>query len=456
MRSINDIEVNHFANKISQAHYYIARFGVYWMFKRDKPHNDYDPIKLRRLVYFGFKLGQKIVLNELITLQSEIKNIKKEIKIKRKNKQFEEEKHLKLMVSLLEHQINIYKSLIDSIVWQVIRGEHYIARRFYTGETNEKDLSNPSFQLVIDYANTANSDIDKICIISDLSLYLQLGDCLIKENEHLSIVEIKSGKKNHKLIDKIFNENITLNNISAYKDFNKNDREQIKRILTQKSKSDKAKHILMHNYGKDPKREDTFNFILESEVKNENYNIILSKLIIQLSESDWSYHCLEGVVHIGVFKGKYLSVGKQLISKINSPYPVFDIMSLTNDMIREPIFTKPFPDETILNIVLGTIQIYIGVNLDMFIKLLNNFGIPARWSKTKEFNEFKRFSKLKDYEYMNFMGRGVIIPTKFTKSAKEESVYRGHHYLGSGYISKIVYDNIYPSVIARQIKQYIK
>src|SRR4051812_32339995 len=100
-------EIQEFRDKVSQAFYFISRYGVFTMFKGEFPTEDFDKVELNRLVFDGFKEGQKIILNELIALQSHLKQHKSNLKEARKNKNKDEEKRLTYEIGFLEYQEDV-------------------------------------------------------------------------------------------------------------------------------------------------------------------------------------------------------------------------------------------------------------------------------------------------------------------------------------------------------------
>ena len=144
------------------------------------------------------------------------------------------------------------------------------------------------------------------------------------------------------------------------------------------------KRQIQNNKGDDPKYRDTKIYITESDIAIETYHSSLINLINQLDEKDWAYDCIETIVHIGVYKNDWRMYGQFSMKSLCDPFPFVDLMASRGIVICEPIFLKPIGDDKIIDIVLGRIKIYIGIDFEKFIEISNLLGIKASWSSSKE------------------------------------------------------------------------
>lgn len=107
--------------------------------------------------------------------------------------------------------------------------------------------------------------------------------------------------------------------------------------------------------------------------------------------------------------------------------------------ICEPIFLKPFDDDTIMDLVMGRLQILIGIDYDAFINFCNLLGMNARWSTTKEFQKIVEQIRMKSKELFSFKNKGILIEEKGQKE--------NFAFMGQGIFGRIIFDHIYPSSI---------
>jgi hypothetical protein len=77
--------------------------------------------------YRGFNNAQNKIVKLLLQLENEFKESKGKLTIARKTHDNEKQKQYNFECSSIENQISIVKKLADSIAWQMIDGQNYIA-----------------------------------------------------------------------------------------------------------------------------------------------------------------------------------------------------------------------------------------------------------------------------------------------------------------------------------------
>lgn len=433
----NDMQI--FEDKVKEIFFYCCRYGVYTLFKGTPPTESFDKLELNRLCLEGFKVAQRKIVVELKTLQVIRKDKQAEIKKAKLERNKDLEKLLTKEFKVLDYQNDVFKNLADAIAWQMLNGEHYLYRRLYTDEPGEKDLNDDSFGYVIDFSEKVNEDPDSFCLITDITNNIQLGDCLIVDREGIKISEIKSGAANVKALEFIKKENLKESNYDEGQLKNEFDDklvEQIKRMLTQQGKIDRAATIIKENEGEDPKNKNSTVKIIENDFPIEFYHSTLVELIKELENKDWAYSCIEAIVHIGVYKNDWRILGQASMKSLCDPFPFTDLMASRKIKICEPIFMKPFPDSIIMDIVLGRIKIYIGVDFEKLIEFANLLGIKSSWSTSKELHKYLDSKSNNSAEIFSFNNRGIKI-----------SINGQDMFLGNGFIGKIMFDHFLPSTM---------
>ncbi len=282
--------------------------------------------EIHRKILSGFKSGQEKILTELKALQTRAKENQILLKIARRegNKNLSDE--LVLESKTIEYQDSIFRNLADTIAWQMLNGEHYLYRRFYTGETGTKDLSDKAFSHVIDFTNEVNADPDVFCLIADITNNIQLGDCLIRDKDGIKVSEIKSGEMNFKALDIINDRKLTDDDFNEKKlseEFEDKFIKQMKRMVSQKGKTERAAKIVKENSGPDPKYKDTAVHIVENNFQIETYHMELLGLLSQLRSQDYAYTCVGAIVHIGVYKNDWRVFGQFSMEQLCDPFPFF-------------------------------------------------------------------------------------------------------------------------------------
>lgn len=442
-------ELKVFEGKIKEIFFYSSSYGVYTMFNGKKSSSDgFDGKLLNRHCFDGFKIAQTQIIKELRMLQTKSKQYQEDIKQAKREHNKEVENTLNKELNILNYQSDIFRNLADTIAWQLLNGNHYFLRRLYTNELGEKNMLDNSFEYVVDFSNKINTNPDAFCLISDITNYIQLGDCLIVDKEGIKISEIKSGEVNLKALN-IINENGLKENKFNEEEFKKVFDEkfikQLKRMLTQNAKIERASKIIQENEGEDPKYKGTKVYITESDVEIKTYHSTLIDLINQIDEKDWAYSCIEGIVHIGVYKRDWRIYGQTSMKTLCDPFPFVDLMISRGVAICEPIFLKPISDDKIIDIVLGKIKVYIGIDFEKFIEFSNFLGIKASWASSKELHKYLDNSKYNSKEIFSFNNKGI----KIEIGGKELL-------LGYGFFFKMIFDHILPSTMLLKYQSSIK
>ena len=148
--------MNEFEHKIREIFFYIGSFGI-----RQKQLNIFEPhliteedkIEFSIQVHRGFRIGQAIIIEEILKLFAEKKFIKNEFVEARKSKDKDLLKILTIAQDEVDYRIKILRHFTDFIAWQLFKGQYFTARRFHSGETTRPDLLNTNFQSVVSAAN---------------------------------------------------------------------------------------------------------------------------------------------------------------------------------------------------------------------------------------------------------------------------------------------------------------
>lgn len=426
-----------FEEKIKEILFYCRSYGAYTLFEGKAPTADFDGEELNRLCYDGFKIAQSKILAELRELQKVRQSTQQEIK------QAKRERNKTLLLELTEtsktidYQSDIFRNLADSIAWQMINGQHYFYRRLFTQDFGEKNLNDKSFECVIDFANKINENQDSFCLITDITNNIQLGDCLIVDKEGIKVSEIKSGKKNFEALELIEKEHLDEDNVDSIigESYDKVFKKQVKRMLTQKGKTERAAKIINENEGADPKFKETKIKIIENDFEIETYQPAINELFKQLEEKDWAYECIESIVHVGVYKKDWRLYGQLTMKGLCKPFSFYDLIS-SRRLISEPIFMKPFTDKQILDIVLGRVKIYVGIDYEKFIEFSNFLGIKASWSTSKELHKYLDNKSYSPKEIFSFENRGIKV-----------DILEQQMFIGQGFFMKILFDQLLPSTM---------
>jgi hypothetical protein len=157
-----------------------------------------------------------------------------------------------------------------------------------------------------------------------------------------------------------------------------------------------------------------------------------------------AYDCIEGVVHIGAYKNDWRSFGQIAMGDLCKPFPYYDLMSSSVLAICESVFLKPMHDETIMNIIMGRIKVFIGIDFDKFIEFSNHLGIKADWSTSKELHQYLDSAKGNAQAIFSFDNKGIKLEIDGRKM-----------FLGHGFFMKMIFDHFLPSTMILKYQQSI-
>lgn len=400
--------------------------------------------KFKQKCHDGFKTAQKLLIEEVTYYQSKHREFNTLLKEFRRKKDKEEQKKMINDIKIIEARLNTFSHIADSIAWQLIGGQIHIARRFHINENGTKFLDFSNIKHAVQVADTINKNPDNFALISDLTSFLQIGDLLIAHENSFGVMELKEGTVNDQIADffqKFEEKGETFEDQKLEDKYDAKTIKQIERMHRQKQRTNRIVEIINTDKGTDPISEQEIQ-IKTPDITTEYYHDTLNKLEEDLKSKFWAYTNVDACLHIGMYRDEGLVMAKftveQLLKEKTENYIIIDWLSITQNL-SEPIFAKPLSADFIIDVLTGKIKVILGLNLDIFIEILNSFGIEATWMSNKETLKMKEeMKKIKRNDIFIFKSKGVkmIFPNNM------ESVLAG------GLISKILFDNIKPINIA--------
>lgn len=404
--------------------------------------------KFIKLCHEGARIGQNLILEELLFIVKSRTEINDELKKAGSDKK----KELKAELDALKYNEAILRSFMDFLFWNVLGNQGWKARRFYSGNRNRPSLNASnlsSLRRTVQHLHDAEPD--SLALISDLTSFVDIGDIIHIKKGGYDVIEVKEGILNKKILNFFHDKSDTsiedqIKLILANGENPKHILKQMDRMLKQMEKAIKSKKLLEDEKGEDPFLKNNVQ-IIESEAPINDYFDDMLQLFEEVNNKNWSYRIIDGVLMIGMYKDKFSSAGNMLISELShhifgKKYPIFHYAHQIYMPIKEPIFYKPFGKEVLFDILFQRIKIYLCLNLDGFIKMFNESGIKAQW-----------LSRKKTHEYLD---KGLPAPFRFDNKAITIAVNGKEIVLGDIFLSRIIYDNVKPSSIIEMYKHLKK
>ena len=441
-----------FEDKVKLIHDYFHSYGLRKTGGVIESHDEMlammsDPNKKNdfiKYVHEGFRLGQDILIAELIQNEKSRKELNGELKEHRKNRDKEKADEIGFEIKKLEYMEAVLRNLADSLAWLLMNGQHWIARRWYSGSRSRPSLLNSNIEsLHIAAASYYKQHPNGFALYSDLTSFVDIGDLIvITEEGQLKSVEVKEGSKSKevfKFMDKHKNS----------KDFkpetlglDKHDNpmkflDQVERTIRQMEKGSRLTNLIKNEKGPDP---FTGQNTVIGEISHplEFYHDVVFSMFQELKTSIWSHRVIEGIVYVGMYRNtairKSTNTFESFIStKFEEKFPVMPYNSQLFAPIKEPIFQKPYGTDNIMSIVLGRTVMLVCVDLNALLQLFNSNGIEAKWMSRKETQKSKE--------------TGAKFPKPFEFNKQAISVVKDGKklILGDGFLSRLVYDSLLPS-----------
>jgi len=431
-----------FEEKVEKIFSYIAEFGI----KRMPIHllgrvpNESERIRFKALVHFGFRLGQKLLVTEMLALLNYNSEIREEIKDAARQRDKARKERLTEILNEGEFKVQILRHFADFIAWQMIGSHPYRARTFYSGNKYRPDLTSTNLEAVIGAVEyMLLEDPRSFGLITDLTTFIDIGDILWVRDEALFVVEVKSGAKQrvvNQLIKKMYDQSYQL----GPKDldgFTPSMLTQAKRTMEQHRKGSVLINYLRDEKGKDPFTGEN-RYLYEVATPQEHYFEDILKVLQLASKEGFAETTIEGIIGVAVFKAEYTP--KALMfdppsHAVQDQLLIEDYLSQIYIPIREPLFYKPISRELIFDILFRKLRVILTLDLDKLIAFFNEGGLKTQWLSTKESFKYKEEKQPKSRPF--FLHNRVI-------QLKTENL---DIVLGDTFVIKLLFDNVKPSAV---------
>ena len=176
-------------------YHYACRYGV-----EHTPYEvngEWSPEAFVRTCHAGFAMAQHLIVDELITLHQRQRELTTQLGIVRRERDKASQNKIKQLLGTEKFKEQVIRKLADSIAWQLLRNQNYIARRLYIGEDSPPSIDKSNLASVVKVINELNAkDPLSFALISDTTSFIQVGDVLRIHHNGIEIIEVKEGEKN--------------------------------------------------------------------------------------------------------------------------------------------------------------------------------------------------------------------------------------------------------------------
>lgn len=437
-----------FEIKVKEIFHLIAEYGIKNKrldFRNPEKITEKDKKEFISQVHKGFRLGQNLIIQEIVPLLEEQKELRLKEKEAKRDKNKELVQKLNIELNLTQYKIKILRHFADFIAWQIFKGDYYKARRFFSGDRNRPDLLSSNLDSVLSAVrHFHNEDESSFGLITDLTSFIDIGDILLIKDDMIGIVECKEGKVQKKIYE--FFDYADQDDFDVTKvDFSDKDSkffDQAERTLKQMERGIKATNFLKNEEGTDPFSNEKIK-VLESKYPREYYYKYLMDLIEESKINNSAYGEVEEIIYIGIYRENKRTIApylfKEIVNHIYEKNIIIDYAGLIGLPLKNPIFFKPFGIESIFDIMFGRLKIYLAIDLNKLINLFNSKGISTKWLSKKETH--KILDKGRRYKPFTFENRAIEI------TINEDKVT-----LGDSFLIYLLFDNLTPSSFVESYK----
>lgn len=395
----------------------------------------------------GFKMAQEKILTLLLEIQDKVIDNKANLKKYREEKKLTELGYIKTEISRLHFKESVLRHIMDSIVWQIIRGQLYISRRLYKEVEGDKILKHSNIGSVVGVAKSINQKPGDVAIITDLTSYIQTGDLLCIIGNKVVIGEVKEGNRNLEILEvleEVVKGDAPTSEILEKYPLNDKSLKQLNRQLKQHESMQNLANLINNDEGVDLQTGKPIKIITPHE-DTPRYIQELAKLREQLKKNNlFAYLVIDNCLHIGMYKGPFRFMGRNILQNLGKHYTEnyieIDLLGVI-EALNKPIFFLPFEKEFIFDILFGRVKILFLLDLDSYLNLYKAYGFKAEFASRKE--TMKAIESGSKGLFM-IKNRGIKITNE-----TEEVMWLAH-----GTFLRIFFEQMYPSYIAYSCKYY--
>ncbi|NOK02932.1 MULTISPECIES: hypothetical protein [Myxococcus] len=428
-----------FQEKRKQIEIYINTYGLDLTGPGDILDPEYEE-KFIPAVHEGFAKGQKEILTGLIEIEKDRSSLKKN----KSSKNRSAERKIIHSLERLEESEAILRKLADTIAWQLIGNQLWLARRLNTDDSSPSLIHSnvESYISFVDRFNVGNPR--GFALISDLTSFVRLGDILARDGDEraLHVIELKEGKVNEELLPLAqFAARTNCEHFIAEVEKKESPRkfEQFKRLIKQAERLNRTQELIKTGAGHDA-RGDLVR--LSEEVLEERlYESQLACLIERSRSSNWAIGIVEKCLYLGVYRGPFRD-GRAFdlwLREVELDGPVSDLRSALFVPLATPMYLFPTLAPHCDDIYSGHIRVLMCLSLSHFAALAETHEMKVSWVDPKNGTDLNP-------GYVGHLlsnKEGNVMTLAFDGSAGN---------VGTGVVSRMFYNFTTPTTILEMLK----
>lgn len=410
-----------FERELKNLIYYVLQYGIHRStIKADMPNPSYDEmVAFVTNVHKGFMLAQESVVRNLTEVLQQKKKAKQQLKIDNRERNTAAKKADQDLLNKLKYQEYVFRKVIDSIAFILLRYELSDARRLYCGE-EPIDITDSNLQSCIEYSQDIyQKDPMTFALISDLSSFIQAGDILqYRYGEKVSVIELKEGVVNEKVLETMrFYEQTKCDmflNLTLEQEGPGFER-QLSRTVKQIHKDRSIVDVMNTGRGTDMFTGLNVN-VIQGNGEIQTFTEIVKELLKDARAKGYATSVIEGCLPIGVYYNAKFP--KEIFSDwmrlIKIDFPIIDLRQSILDPTAYPIFLLGIPQSSLVDIVLGRVSILMSIDIDSWLLPLKQGGYKIDYIPRSKLQSICR-SSLKNIHPIMLEGKCVTVEKNGSK-----------------------------------------
>ena len=375
-----------FERELKDLLYYVLQYGIdRSTFSNSVPDsNKEEMIAFVSKVHKGFMLAQKNVIADLTTVLNEKKIAKHQLKIANFERNKDAKREYQNLIGKLNFQEYVFRKIIDSIAFILLNHELSDARRLYCGE-EPIDITDSNLLSCVNYSREAyENNPMTFALISDLSSFIQAGDILqIEFGKRLSVIELKEGSTNEKVISTIkFYEKTKCERFLGLTLAQEKPKfkEQLFRTVKQIYKDQSIVNVLNSGHGTDAFTGLNVD-VLEGDIKLKTFCNVVRELLEKARTKGYAISVIDNCLPIGVYYNNQFPRGmfECWMKSIKVEFPIYNLLQSLLDPTAYSLFLLDLPQNLIVDIVLGKVSILMSIDVKQWLNPLEEKGYKIEW-----------------------------------------------------------------------------
>ena len=322
----------------------------------------------------------------------------------------------------------LYRSISDSIAWQLIGGQLCYARRLFLGHA-QPNLQQSNFRSVVAAAKSiVDKSPDAIPLLSDLTTFVQVGDILsFDPSSGLSIIEVKQGEVNQRISN--FLNFYSKSGCNRALDYflsmeGPHTAKQMQRMVRQTGRMSHIVEIIASGTSTDPDSGQIIH-IPEEPVPIRDWDEELNAMLRESGERGWALNVIDDCLFVACYAEESMLKGSHVIFNLwfdhcggDPESPRARLIDCIHTPTALPMFSRRIPTESMFDLLFGRKQICMALSLDDFMKKCETAGLKVRFGTNRETSRMEQ-SGTKPFLHR---GRSIFIGNEHNEMALMDGV----------------------------------